>query len=224
MNKALVIYDATGRIWSIVYGEEEAPQGVPALFVDVPDGASLNCIDVTDPANPVAVFDYLPESDLGKLQKEVKEVKENAENMKTKMDSMETENEIINLAATFAAESFTDEQALKVPTLYPEWSGDGILYKSDMRCRSNDILYKVLQDHTSQADWNPESAPSLFARVLIEDPNTIPEWIQPDSTNGYMTGDKVIHNEKTWESLVNNNVWEPGVTGTESAWKEVTAE
>lgn len=85
MNKALVIYDATGRIWSIVYGEEEAPQGVPAMFVDVPDGASLNCIDVTDPANPKAVFDYLPESDIDKLQKQVKE-------METKVTEMGKSN------------------------------------------------------------------------------------------------------------------------------------
>lgn len=28
-------------------------------------------------------------------------------------------------------------------------------------------------------------------------------------------------NGKTWESLADNNVWEPGVIGTESLWKEV---
>lgn len=30
------------------------------------------------------------------------------------------------------------------------------------------------------------------------------------------------HNGKVWESLVANNVWEPGVTGTEALWKEVS--
>ena len=64
-------------------------------------------------------------------------------------------------------------------------------------------------------------SPSLFARVLIEDPTVIPEWIQPDSTNPYMRGDKVTHNNKTWESLVDNNVWEPGTVGTEALWQEV---
>ena len=29
-----------------------------------------------------------------------------------------------------------------------------------------------------------------------------PEWEQPGSTNGYSKGDKVTHNGKTWESLV----------------------
>ena len=215
MNKALVIYDATGRIWSIVYGEEEAPQGLTCMFVDIPDGASLSHIDVTDPANPVAVFDYLPESDIGKLQKQVKEMEE-------KVTEVGQNNEAVALAATFAAESFTDEQALQVPSLYPEWSDEGVTYKAGTRLRSGGILYKVLQEHTSQPDWTPADAPSLFARVLIEDPNVIPEWVQPDSTNAYMTGDKVSHNGITYESLVDNNVWEPGVTGSESLWAEVT--
>ena len=41
----------------------------------------------------------------------------------------------------------------------------------------------------------------------------IPEWVQPDSTNPYRKGDKVVHNGKTWESTIDNNVWEPGVYG-----------
>ena len=41
----------------------------------------------------------------------------------------------------------------------------------------------------------------------------IPEWEQPESTNPYMKGDKVKHNDKTWVSDIDNNVWEPGVYG-----------
>ena len=52
---------------------------------------------------------------------------------------------------------------------------------------------------------------------LIPDPDVIPEWEQPDSTNPYSKGDKVTHNGKTWVSDVDNNVWEPGVYG----WSEV---
>ena len=105
-------------------------------------------------------------------------------------------------------EAATDEQAIEVPMLYPEWK-DGVAYEVGERVLYNDILYKVLQKHTSQADWTPDVAPSLFAKVLIVDPDVIPEWVQPDSTNPYMKGDKVTHNGKTWESLVDNNVWEP---------------
>lgn len=71
----------------------------------------------------------------------------------------------------------------------------------------------MLQAHRSQDSWTPDVSPSLFAKVLIPDPEVIPEWEQPDSTNPYMTGDKVTHNGHTWECSIDNNVWEPGVYG-----------
>ena len=117
-----------------------------------------------------------------------------------------------------AAQSLSDEVALEVSNFYPNWDGNGVNYTANFRLRYEGVLYKVLQDHTSQPDWTPVTAPSLFAKVLIEDPNVISEWEQPDSTNPYMTGDKVSHNGKTWVSTRDNNVWEPGVYG----WSEVT--
>lgn len=115
-----------------------------------------------------------------------------------------------------AAESLTDEQALQAPMLFERWQPD-TAYAVRKRLYHDGVLYTVLQTHTSQATWTPDVSPSLFARVLIPDPETIPDWIQPDSTNPYMTGDKVRHNDKIWESTVDNNVWEPGVYG----WVEV---
>lgn len=115
-----------------------------------------------------------------------------------------------------------DEEAVDYSELFPQWDGNGVEYVVGFKCRYNGVLYKVLQAHTSQKIWNPVDAPSLFAKVLIPDPSVIPEWEQPESTNPYMKGDKVKHNGKTWESLVDNNVWEPGVVGTETLWVEVT--
>ena len=116
-----------------------------------------------------------------------------------------------------AALSLSDEDALEAKELYPQWSGNGISYKVDDRIRYEGVLYKVLLAHTSQEGWTPSVSPSLFAKVLIPDENTIPEWEQPDSTNPYQIGDKVTHNGKTWENTVANNVWEPGVYG----WSEI---
>ena len=110
----------------------------------------------------------------------------------------------------------TDEMSLQVPNLYPVWKV-GVNYMAGDRVLFNDILYKVLLGHTSQEDWNPEVAPSLFAKVLIPDDNVIPEWEQPDSTNTYKKGDKVTHNGKVWVSVADTNSWEPGVYG----WDEV---
>ena len=113
-------------------------------------------------------------------------------------------------------EKATDEQALAVPVLYPAWRS-GVNYAAGIRVLYNGTLYKVLTAHTSQDDWTPDAAPSLFAKVLIPDETIIPEWEQPDSTNPYSAGDKVTHNGKTWVSDIDNNVWEPSVYG----WTEL---
>jgi chitodextrinase len=114
-------------------------------------------------------------------------------------------------------QTLTDEEALKVVELHPAWTADNAAYTAGEKVRYEGALYKCLQDHTSQETWTPTDAPSLWAKVLIPDPGFIPEWEQPGSTNPYMKGDKVKHNGKTWESTVDNNVWEPGVYG----WDEI---
>ena len=106
----------------------------------------------------------------------------------------------------------TDEMSLQVPNLYPSWKPE-INYVVGDRVLYNEVLYKVLQDHTSQEAWNPVNAQSLFAKVLIPNDSVIPIWEQPGSTNPYMTGDRVAHNEKVWVSTIDNNVWEPGLYG-----------
>ena len=115
------------------------------------------------------------------------------------------------------AQSLTDAEAITATCLHPKWSGDGVQYTAGQRVQDDGVLYTVLQAHTSQPDWKPAAAPSLFAKVLIPDPTVIPEWEQPESTNPYSKGDKVMHNSKTWVSDIDGNVWEPGVYG----WTEV---
>lgn len=115
-----------------------------------------------------------------------------------------------------ASASLEDSDALQAVELFPAWEvnkqyavGDRVQYVS--------VLYSCLQPHTSQETWNPGAAPSLWAEVLIPDPEQIPEWKQPDSTNPYKKGDKARHNGKTWASDIDGNVWEPGVYG----WTEI---
>ena len=130
----------------------------------------------------------------------------------------------IHTQAKINCSTNTDTQAIETKSLYPDWENDikeGDTLEAGERVNYKETLYKVLQTHQKQATWNPDTAPSLFAKVLIPDENTIPEWEQPASTNPYMTGDTVTHNGETWESLVDNNVWEPGAVGTETLWKVV---
>ena len=118
-----------------------------------------------------------------------------------------------------AAISLSDEDALEAVNLFPNWNGEGIAYKKDERVKFEGNLYRCLQAHTSQTAWTPTTAASLWAKVLIPDENVIPEWEQPDSTNPYMKGDKVMFNNKAYESLIDNNIWSPAAYP--AGWKEI---
>ena len=131
--------------------------------------------------------------------------------------------ELLNINFNGLLPNLSDEQALQVPLMFPKWQegkeyavGDRVLYLG--------VLYKVLQAHTSQAGWEPDIAPSLFAKNLIVKDEEgeqvdIPEWVQPDSTNPYMIGDKVIFGGKVYQSVIDNNVWSP--TDYPQGWEEV---
>jgi len=111
-----------------------------------------------------------------------------------------------------ASASLPDIDALDAVELFPNWKTD-IEYEAGDRVRYEDTLYKCLTAHTSQSTWTPPDSPSLWVRV--DDPHVEwPEWVQPTgSTDAYMAGDKVSHNNKHWISDVDNNVWEPGIYG-----------
>lgn len=117
-----------------------------------------------------------------------------------------------------SAQSLEDEMALDAVELFAEWKTD-TAYSIDEKVKYNKVLYKCLQAHTSQSDWTPDIAASLFAKVLIPDPEVIPDWEQPDSTNPYMKGDKVRFNGKIYESLIDNNIWSP--EAYPAGWQEI---
>jgi chitodextrinase len=112
-----------------------------------------------------------------------------------------------------ASESLPDEVATDVPELFQNWESETVYSVGDRR-QYNGILWKCIQAHTSQDDWTPDVAVSLWTRTSVDE---WPEWIQPTgASDSYQLDDKVSHNEKHWVSLYDNNVWEPGVFG----WQE----
>lgn len=118
-----------------------------------------------------------------------------------------------------AALSLDDVDALEAIDLFPQWKTD-FSYEKDAKVRYEGILYKCLQSHTSQENWTPVAAASLWAKVLIPEPDVVPDWEQPDSTNAYQIGDKVRFEGKVYENLIDNNVWSPAAYPT--SWREVT--
>lgn len=113
--------------------------------------------------------------------------------------------------------SLPDDIASNVPDLFNNWEPDKH-YDLNDRVKYDKTLYKCVQSHTSQSDWTPNAAVSLWART--DDPREEwPEWVQPvGASDAYAVNSKVSHNNLHWISDVDNNVWEPGVYG----WHSIT--
>lgn len=120
------------------------------------------------------------------------------------------------------AVTLTDSEAFDVAELFPMWKVD-TAYQTGDRVQYEGKLYKCLQGHTSQEDWIPTEAVSLW--VEVADPSVeFPPWKQPvGATDAYAKGDKCSHPtpERHWISEIDGNVWEPGTVGTETLWREV---
>lgn len=70
-------------------------------------------------------------------------------------------------------------------------------------------LYQVLQDHTSSAEWAPDTATSLYKQIGVTD-GGYPEWVQPlGASDCYNTGDIVSYNGTLYQSTIDGNVWSP---------------
>lgn len=102
----------------------------------------------------------------------------------------------------------SDEDALAVAALYPTWASKiGEQVNTGERYWYDEKLYKVIQSHTAQDDWTPDTAVSLFTEVTIEE---WPEWVAPTGAqDAYMIGDKVTFEGNHYVSLIDNNVWSP---------------
>ena len=114
-----------------------------------------------------------------------------------------------------AAISLTDEDALQAVELFPQWVVEHA-YVVGERLQYNGVLYRVIQAHTSQADWTPDITPALFVVVSLDE---WPEFVQPTGVHdAYNKGDKVTFNGKHYISLIDANVYSPAVYP--AGWQE----
>ena len=117
--------------------------------------------------------------------------------------------------------NLTVEKAMEVADLYPEWAAmkaypENEIVKYGVNADGETQLYKVIQAHTSQADWTPDTAASLYKKIGFTDEG-VSIWTQPlGATDAYMKGDVVSFENQLWKSTVDNNVWQPGVYGWEA--------
>lgn len=123
----------------------------------------------------------------------------------------------------FAA-SLTEEQAMEIATVYPAWK-EGKRYAAGgfLTYGENTVgdpqLYKVVQEHTSQADWTPDKTPSLYVAIGLDEKG-YPVWSQPTGAHdAYNKGDIVDYNGKLYESTMDGNTYSP--EAYPAGWQEV---
>lgn len=121
----------------------------------------------------------------------------------------------IREAMDYAGATLSEENALICVHLYRVWES-GVTYKADeyLTYGENNVgdpqLYKVVQEHTSQADWTPDSVPALYTPIGLDDKG-YPVWSQPTGAHdAYNKGDIVDYKGTLYQSLIDGNVYVPG--------------
>ncbi len=121
--------------------------------------------------------------------------------------------------------SLTDEEAMEVATVYPKYEVSKA-YKTDdiFSYGENNVgdpqLYRVEQDHTSQAEWIPSENKALYTPIGLT-AEGYPMWAQPTGAHdAYNIGDIVDYNGTLKRSLIDGNIWSPDENP--SGWEDVT--
>lgn len=122
--------------------------------------------------------------------------------------------EQIGRALQMFAQTLTSEDAMEIATLYPPYEvgknyATGVFFTYGKNDVGDPQLYKVVQDHTSQADWKPSETPSLYEPIGLNE-SGYPVWSKPSGAHdAYNIGDIVDYNGTLYKSLIDGNVYSP---------------
>lgn len=129
------------------------------------------------------------------------------------MDRIQAAEQLRRALQMFAA-TLSDEQAMEVAAVYSAWEA-GREYAKDeiLTYGTNSVgdpqLYRVVQAHTSAAEWTPDAAPSLYDAIGLDEQG-YPVWSQHSGAHdAYNTGDIVNYNGTLYISLIDGNTWSP---------------
>lgn len=123
------------------------------------------------------------------------------------------------------AGSLDEDSAMAVATIYDPYQVNhayavGEYFTYGVNGVGDPQLYKVVQAHTSQADWKPNTLPALYTPIGLT-PSGYPVWTQPTGAHdAYNKGDIVSYNDKLYRSLIDGNVYSPDAYP--AGWEEYT--
>lgn len=92
--------------------------------------------------------------------------------MLTRSEAYRFINSIIELR-----KNISDELALTVINIYPEWKVNKG-FEVGERIKYNGKLYKVLATHSAIESWKPDTAPTVFEPINVENTGTLNDPIE----------------------------------------------
>ena len=167
------------------------------------------------------VFAYPIEQIPPKTDTEIKsEVKNNSEFKKQELIRVKMEKMIVAEAQTLTSNS----EIIENKDLFPFWEV-GMVLKLDQKVQAFNILdlklYKVVQAHTTQTDWQPFNNPALFTEIAP--PGQVPIWKQPTGAqDAYAINAAISFEGKYYKSKIAANTYSP--TAYPAGWQEITLE
>ena len=76
--KTTIIYDKSGHIWNVTYGDSMLPQGLNSFQTDLPDNAQLTGVEIAEDGTVTPKYESMPASDWLQIQKAIDDAKQEA--------------------------------------------------------------------------------------------------------------------------------------------------
>ena len=124
---------------------------------------------------------YNTQGEVSVIIGKVTTVEEERDNLQSELSVLSAEHAEMQENVNILLPVLDDATALTVKSLYPDWEV-GKAYSAGERFVYDDMLYKVITAHTSQADWTPDVTESLYT-VINETHAGTPEDPIPYSGN-----------------------------------------
>lgn len=102
-----------------------------------------------------------------------------------------------------------DTTIIDCEDLVDNWQIDNAYTVNDI-CRYEGQVYRCVQAHTSQTDWQPSQTPALWAIKHTKNKDNPKPFVQPTGAHdAYMKDEVVLYNDRVYISIVDNNVYSP---------------
>lgn len=102
-----------------------------------------------------------------------------------------------------------DTMIIDCEDLVDSWQADADYVVDDIR-KFKGQVYRCVQAHTSQVDWQPSQTPNLWAVKHTKNKDKPKSFVQPAGAHdAYMLDEVVLYNGQVYISVIDNNAYSP---------------